>query len=59
MDFAIDRLSEEKREIWHMVHDANMELRDVAATLGIAEGTVKSRLYYARKQIKGELQQFE
>ncbi len=45
----VERLPVEKRVVFHMVHDEEMDVRDIAATLGIAEGTVKSRLHYARK----------
>lgn len=47
----IDELPEEKREVFRMIHDAEMEVREVAERLGIPEGTVKSRLHHARKQI--------
>jgi len=50
----VEDLPEEKREVIRLVHDAEMEIRDVADTLGIPEGTVKSRLYYARKQLARE-----
>jgi len=32
-------------------------LRDAADELGIPEGTAKSRLHYAREQVKRELQE--
>jgi RNA polymerase sigma-70 factor (ECF subfamily) len=48
------QLSEEKREVFHLVHDAEMDVREVAQSLGIPEGTVRSRLYYARKQLARE-----
>ena len=47
----VDELPEEKREILRMVNDAEMEIRDVAESLGIPEGTVKSRLHYATKNL--------
>jgi RNA polymerase sigma-70 factor (ECF subfamily) len=45
----IDALPDEKREVFRLIHDAEMEVREVAETLGIPAGTVKSRLHYARK----------
>lgn len=45
----VDTLPDEKRAVLRMVYDANMDLRSVAAALGIPEGTVKSRLYHGRK----------
>jgi RNA polymerase sigma-70 factor (ECF subfamily) len=48
---CIETLSEEKREVLRLVYDAEMELRQVAAELEIPEGTVKSRLYHARRAL--------
>ncbi len=47
----VDELSEEKREVFRMVYDDEMAIRDVARRLRIAEGTVKSRLHHGRKDI--------
>jgi RNA polymerase sigma-70 factor (ECF subfamily) len=52
----IDRLPEEKREVFHLVHEMEMSLRDAADELDIPEGTVKSRLYYAKKRLAHEWQ---
>ena len=45
----IDELPDEKREVFSLIHDAQLETREVAQKLGIPEGTVKSRLYYSNK----------
>ncbi len=47
----VNQLSDDKREIFRLVYDAEMDLRSVADQLGIPEGTVKSRLYYSKKQL--------
>jgi RNA polymerase sigma-70 factor, ECF subfamily len=47
----IDTLPEEKRDVFRMVCEQEMEIRDVAEALGIPEGTVKSRLHHARKRL--------
>ena len=47
----IDALPEEKREIFQMVYEEDVALREVAERLAIPEGTVKSRLFHARKQL--------
>jgi RNA polymerase sigma-70 factor (ECF subfamily) len=47
----IAALPEEKREVFRMVYTEERELREVAALLGIPEGTVKSRLYHARQRL--------
>jgi len=49
-------LPEEKREVLRLVHQMEFSLRDAADELGIPEGTAKSRLHYAREQVKRELQ---
>ena len=48
---TVARLSEGKREVFRLVYEANLEVREAAAELGIPEGTAKSRLYHARKEI--------
>jgi RNA polymerase sigma-70 factor (ECF subfamily) len=45
----LDELPADKRAVVRLVHQEDMAIRDVAAKLGIPEGTVKSRLYHARK----------
>jgi RNA polymerase sigma-70 factor, ECF subfamily len=47
----IEELPEEKRAVFRLVHDAEMQTRQVAQTLGIPEGTVKSRLHYATRRL--------
>ena len=47
----IDALPGEKREIFQMVYEDEVTLREVAERLAIPEGTVKSRLFHARKQL--------
>jgi RNA polymerase sigma-70 factor (ECF subfamily) len=50
----VGRLSEEKREVFRLVHEMEMSIRGAADELDIPEGTVKSRLYYAKKQLARE-----
>jgi RNA polymerase sigma-70 factor, ECF subfamily len=52
----LQHLSAEKREVFHLVHDSEMDVREVAERLGIPEGTVRSRLHYAKKQLAREWQ---
>ncbi len=54
---AINRLPDEKREVFRLVHEMELSIRDAAGRLGIPEGTVKSRLHYAQirfSQVWGE-----
>jgi RNA polymerase sigma-70 factor, ECF subfamily len=47
-------LPEEKREVLRLIHDAEMEIAEVAQALGIPPGTVKSRLHYATQRLARE-----
>jgi RNA polymerase sigma factor (sigma-70 family) len=55
----VDRLPEEKREVLHLVHEMEMSLQDAADELGIPEGTVKSRLYYAKQRLAQEWRELD
>ena len=50
----VGMLSKEKREVFRLVHEMEMSVRGAADELDIPEGTVKSRLYYAKKQLARE-----
>jgi RNA polymerase sigma-70 factor, ECF subfamily len=50
----VNGLPVEKREVLHLVHDADLSTRQVADMLGIPEGTVKSRLHYATQRLARE-----
>lgn len=47
----VDDLPEEKREVIRLVHESDMGISQAAETLGIPEGTIKSRLHNARKHL--------
>ena len=55
----VDQLPEEKQEVFRLIYDAHMETREVAVELGIPEGTVKSRIHYARRQIARSWQELD
>lgn len=55
----VDELPDEKREVFRLVHDAEMEIREVADALAIPEGTVKSRLHHARRRLAREWERSE
>jgi len=50
----VSELSDEKREVWTLIHDEEMDMAGAAQKLGVPTGTVKSRLYYARQQLARE-----
>jgi RNA polymerase sigma-70 factor, ECF subfamily len=47
----VAELPEEKRAVLRLIHEAEMEIGEVAQTLGIPPGTVKSRLHYATRRL--------
>jgi len=55
----LGRLPEDKREVFRLVHEMEMSLRDTADALDIPEGTVKSRLHYARKRLAREWREMD
>jgi RNA polymerase sigma-70 factor (ECF subfamily) len=52
---ALTTLPEAQREVLHLVFYENLSVRETAELLGLPEGTVKSRMYYARKNLAREL----
>jgi RNA polymerase sigma-70 factor, ECF subfamily len=55
----IDTLPDAKREVFRLVHEMEMTVRDAADELGIPEGTAKSRLHYAKKRLARDWQEME
>lgn len=49
---ALDQLSEEHKVVVLLREVEGMAYRDIAETLDVAEGTVMSRLFYARKRLQ-------
>ncbi len=47
----VEELPAEKRAVFRLVYENEMATRQVAYTLGIPEGTVKSRLHYATRRL--------
>ena len=50
----VEELPAEKREVLHLLYLKDLNLREVAAEIGIPEGTVKSRLHYSIKRLARE-----
>ena len=48
---AIETLPPEKRAVFYLAHQTNMDMRMIAEKLGIPEGTAKSRLHYTMKTL--------
>jgi RNA polymerase sigma-70 factor (ECF subfamily) len=56
---ALSKLDEEKQEIIYLRHYADMSYKEISETLGLPEGTIMSRLYYARKSLLKEYKKNE
>jgi len=53
----LGQLSDKHREVLELVYFKEMSVKEVAVTLDISEGTVKTRMFYARKHLKEILTQ--
>ena len=53
---AVDRLSEPQRVVVLLRYQQGLSYSEIARTLGISEGTVKSRLYHAHRKLREQLQ---
>jgi RNA polymerase sigma-70 factor, ECF subfamily len=52
IDFALEELAPQQREIILLFHQQNWPITDIAMYLDMPEGTVKSHLHRARKRMK-------
>jgi len=52
---ALDTLTDTQREVLHLVYYEEMSISEAADVLAIPEGTVKSRMFHARKALAKEL----
>ncbi len=55
----VDSLSDEQRMCILMYYMEEIPVREIAETLGVSEGTVKSRLNYGRQNIKAKAEELE
>lgn len=55
----IDSLSDEKRTVVLLYYYSEMSIKEIAESLGVNENTVKSRLYYAKKDLSDAVRGFE
>ena len=55
----LDSLSEEQRSATMMYYFDEMSVKEIADIQGVSEGTVKSRLNYARKALKESVEDYE
>lgn len=52
---ALEELPEGQREVFVLANNHGMKYQDIAAVLGIPEGTVKSRMHHAVRILRDEL----
>jgi len=52
---AMDALSPRERSAFVLKHEHDLRIKDVAASMDIADGTVKSLLYRATRKLRDEL----
>ena len=55
---AMMKLSEEHRAVVSMFHIQGMPHAEISKILGVSEGTVRSRLFYANRQLQNYLDEF-
>ena len=55
----LDELSEEQRSATMMYYFDELSVSEIARIQGVSEGTIKSRLNYARKSIKQSVEDYE
>lgn len=55
----LDSLSDEQRLAVGMYYYEQYSIREIAETMGVSQGTIKSRLNYARKKIEEKVRELE
>jgi RNA polymerase sigma-70 factor (ECF subfamily) len=59
LEKELEQLDEKHREVFELRHIQGFSIKEIAETLEINEGTVKSRVFYAVKQLTGKLLEFK
>lgn len=58
-DDAVLRLPAAQREVWQLIHEDGLSERQVSERLGVPAGTVKSRLYTARRKVMAACEEMD
>ena len=56
---AVSELPEKMRQVVILFYTEELPISQIASILHTSEGTVKSRLHYAKKTLKGRLEKYE
>jgi len=56
LDRAFDRLDPDHRIVVLLRYWMDLSVDDIAARLGVPQGTVKSRLHYALRELRSDLE---
>jgi len=59
LDQELIKLDDKHREVFILKHMDGLSIKEISEILGINEGTVKSRLFYAIKKLAAALKMFE
>ncbi len=59
LERELELLDEKHRTVFELRHIQGFSVKEIAETLDINEGTVKSRVFYAVKQLTGKLMEFK
>lgn len=59
VEWALEQLTVEHREVVLLTLYDGLSYHDIARMLGIPEGTVKSRMYYARRKLRSILEEVD
>ncbi len=59
LEKELEQLDEKHRQVFELRHIQGFSVKEIAETLEINEGTVKSRVFYAVKQLTGKLIEFK
>jgi len=58
LEQALQELSFEQRSIFILKHQKQLSIRDIKSITGVPEGTIKSRLFYAIRNLAEQLKEF-
>lgn len=55
LEAALSKLSESHREVFILKYSNNLSIKEISKVCALSEGTVKSRLFYALKNLKDQV----